>query len=123
MIYLDNAATSFPKAPGTAAAVSRFLNKVGANSGRSSHPQARESSSIIFNCREILADFFGNLNSDRIIFTSNATESLNIAILGMVMEGTTVLTSSIEHNSVMRPLRFLEQIRGIKIIKFRTRFF
>jgi cysteine desulfurase family protein len=120
MIYLDNAATSFPKAPGTAAAVSRFLNKVGANSGRSSHPQARESSSIIFNCREILADFFGNLNSDRIIFTSNATESLNIAILGMVMEGATVLTSSIEHNSVMRPLRFLEQTRGIKILKFRA---
>ena len=118
MIYLDNAATSFPKAPGTAAAVSRFLNEVGANSGRSSHPQARESSSIIFNCREILADFFGNLNSDRIVFTSNATESLNIAIQGMVREGATVLTSSIEHNSVMRPLRFLEQTRGIKILKF-----
>lgn len=119
MIYLDNAATSFPKAPGTAAAVSKFLNKVGANSGRSSHPKARESSSIIFDCREILADFFGTPNSDRIIFTANATESLNIAIQGMVKEGSTVLTSSMEHNSVMRPLRFLEQTKKIKIVKFR----
>ena len=118
MIYLDNAATSFPKAPGTSAAVSRFLDEVGANSGRSSHPQAHESSSIIFNCREILADFFGNLDSDRIIFTSGTTEGLNIAIQGMAREGATILTSSIEHNSVMRPLRFMEQTRGVKVLKF-----
>lgn len=118
MIYLDNAATSFPKAPGVAQSVSKFLTEIGANAGRASHSLARKSSSLIFNCRESLAELLGVVESERIIFTSNATEALNIAIIGMVKEGATVLTSFMEHNSVMRPLHFLEKTKGIKIIKF-----
>ncbi len=118
MIYLDNAATSFPKAPGTAEAVTRFLLETGANAGRSSHKGAMEASSILFECREALAELFGIGESDRIIFTSNTTEALNTAIFGMITEGSTVLTSSMEHNSVMRPLRFLEKNRGIRILEF-----
>ncbi len=118
MIYLDNAATSFPKAPGTAEAVTRFLLETGANAGRSSHKGAMEASSILFECREALAELFGIGESDRIIFTSNTTEALNTAVFGMITEGGTVLTSSMEHNSVMRPLRFLEKSRGIRILEF-----
>ena len=70
MIYLDNAATSFPKAPGTAAAVERFLSRVGANAGRASHQGARESSGILFECREALAELLGCGDSSRIVFTS-----------------------------------------------------
>lgn len=118
MIYLDNAATSFPKAPGVAFEVSRFLTDVGANAGRSSHKNARKSSRILFDCREALAEFLGVEDSARIVFTSNTTEGLNIAIHGMVKNGDTVLTSSIEHNSVMRPLRYLEKAKGITLLQF-----
>jgi cysteine desulfurase family protein len=118
MIYLDNAATSFPKAPGVAEAVSNFLVKIGANAGRSSHKGAIESSSILFNCREALAALFGVKKSERIIFTSNTTEALNIAIMGMLKPGSRVLTSSFEHNSVMRPLNFLKSRDKIEIIRF-----
>jgi len=118
MIYLDNAATSFPKAPGTAAAVERFLSRVGANAGRASHQGARESSGILFECREALAELLGCGDSSRIVFTSGTTEGLNLAILGMVRPGTRVLTSSMEHNSVMRPLRFLEETRDVRVETF-----
>ncbi len=118
MIYMDNAATSFPKAPGSADAVYNFLTKIGANAGRASHKAAREASAVVFNCREALAELLGVTESERIIFTSNTTEGLNLAINGMVQEGDTVLTSSIEHNSVMRPLRFLEKTRNITVIPF-----
>ncbi len=118
MIYLDNAATSFPKAPGTAEAVCDFLTGVGANSGRSSHKAAQKASSVLFNCREALAELLGVTESERIIFTSNTTESLNMALFGMIQDGDTVLTSSMEHNSVMRPLRFMEQTKGITVKTF-----
>lgn len=120
MIYLDNAATSFPKAPGVPEAVFDFLKYIGANYGRSSHNAARKAGSIVFETRENLAQLFGMQDDSNIIFTSNATEALNLAILGMVNPGEVVLTSSMEHNSVMRPLRYLEETGKVKILQFKS---
>ena len=108
MIYLDNAATSFPKAPGVAEAVSRFITDIGANAGRSSYSTARQSSRIIYQIRKLLAKLLNTDNSSNICFTMNTTQALNIAIKGIVKPGFKVLISPYEHNSVMRPLRQLE---------------
>jgi len=118
MIYLDNAATSFPKAPGVAQAVYDYLNIVGANAGRASYKNAREASGILFETRENLANLIGVKDDSCICFTSNATEALNTVILGAVKPGDRVLTSRMEHNSVMRPLRWLEATHNVKIIQF-----
>lgn len=115
MIYLDNAATSFPKAPGVAAAVLHCLNEVGGNPGRASHRLAREGSRILFQAREACCRLFGVRDSARLAFTKNATEALNLAILGTVPAGGRVLVSSLEHNAVMRPLRQLEAARGVRL--------
>lgn len=118
MIYLDNGATSFPKAPGVADAVYDYLNRIGANAGRASYKNAREASGILFETRENLASLIGVEDDSRICFTSNATEALNTVILGAVKPGDTVLTSRMEHNSVMRPLRWLEANREVNIVQF-----
>lgn len=120
MIYMNNAATSFPKAPGTAEKTAQYILETGANAGRSSHRGAREASKIVFECRETVAEILGIEDSSRLIFTSSTTEALNTAIFGILKNGDTVLTSSIEHNSVMRPLRFLEKEKGIRIVKFKA---
>lgn len=119
MIYLDNAATSFPKAPGVAQAVFNFLDKIGANAGRSSHSSAVKASAILFETREKLVKLLGKEDSENISFTLNATQALNTVILGILTEGDSVLTSSMEHNAVMRPLRHLEKTRNIKISQFK----
>lgn len=118
MIYLDNAATSFPKAPGVGQAVYDYLSRVGANAGRASYKSAREASGLLFEARENLAALLGVSDDAQICFTSNATEALNTVILGAVKSGDTVLTSRLEHNSVMRPLRWLEATKDVKIIQF-----
>ena len=120
MIYLDNAATSFPKAPGVPEAVYDFLKNIGANSGRSSHSLARKASSIVFETREKLGQLFNVRDETRIIFTSNATEALNTTIMGLVKEGESVITSSMEHNSVIRPLRVLESVNDVKLWKIKS---
>ncbi|MDY6915926.1 MAG: aminotransferase class V-fold PLP-dependent enzyme [Candidatus Cloacimonadota bacterium] len=118
MIYLDNAATSFPKAPGIAKAVYNFLENVGANAGRSSHSSAQKASYIVYETREKLAALLNVKNSEDIIFTMNTTQALNTVILGFLEKGDTVLTSTMEHNSVMRPLQYLKKTRDIDIIQF-----
>ncbi len=114
-IYLDNAATSYPKPDCVLEAMSYYFKDIGANSGRSAHKQAQEASRLVFEAREGIAKLIGAKDSSRIIFTSNATEGLNTAILGSLEKGNRVITTSMEHNSVMRPLRFLEKNRGIKV--------
>jgi cysteine desulfurase family protein len=115
MIYLDNAATSFPKAPGVLEAMVHCLTEVGANPGRSSHRLAREGARTVFRTREACARWFGAREAARIVFTKNATEALNLAILGRVPAQGRVLVSSLEHNAVMRPLRHLEATRGVRL--------
>lgn len=114
MIYLDNAATSYPKPKEVGQAMMYFLEKVGANPGRSSHRLSIESGRILYQVRESLAELFNVDDPLRIIFTLNVTEALNLALKGLLRPGDQVITSSMEHNSVMRPLRELEK-RGVEV--------
>ena len=114
-VYLDNAATSFPKPPGVAEAMVHFMNNIGANPGRGAYDAALESGRILLEARQLLADLFGVDDSAQIIFTSNITASLNIALKGLLREGCHVITSSMEHNSVMRVLHALERTRKIEV--------
>ena len=116
MIYLDNAATSHPKAPGVVAAVTRCLTGGGSSPGRASHVLAREASRTLFEAREACAALLGCADSERLVFTRNATEALNLALLGSVPAGGTVALTSLEHNAVMRPLRHLEATRGVRLL-------
>ena len=116
MIYLDNAATSFPKAPGVVEAVVHNLTQVGANPGRSTHRFAQEGGRTLFQARQACAALFGVPEASRLVFTRNATEALNLAILGRVPPGGCVALSSLEHNAVMRPLRHLEATKGVRLL-------
>ena len=114
-IYLDNAATSYPKPKCVIKAMEHYFGNIGANSGRAAYKRAQEASRMVFEARERIAKLIGAKDSSRIIFTLNATEGLNTVILGSLKQGDQVVTTSMEHNSVMRPLRFLEESRGVKI--------
>ncbi len=103
MIYLDNAATSYPKPPEVAEAMARFAEDCGGNPGRGGHSASRAAAELIFACREELAGLFNIENCERIVFTKNATEALNTAINGLVGEGGEILISAMEHNAVLRP--------------------
>ncbi|MBN1888979.1 MAG: aminotransferase class V-fold PLP-dependent enzyme [Thermoflexales bacterium] len=109
MIYFDNAATSWPKPPGVAEAMLHYLNEVGANPGRAGHRLAVESARIVYAAREAVASLFNAPDPLRVTFGANVTEALNLALRGLLRTGDHVITSSMEHNSVMRPLRALER--------------
>ena len=109
MIYLDNAATSFPKPPAVLAEMTHYATAIGASPGRSSHRLAADAGRLVFQAREQAARLFNISDSSRIIFTKNVTEALNLTIFGLVQPGDRVLTTAMEHNSVIRPLRYLEQ--------------
>jgi cysteine desulfurase family protein len=114
MIYLDNAATSRPKPPEVMQAMADYMVNVCANSGRSGHRLAIEASRIVYKAREALAHIFNVDDPLQIVFTLNATESINLALQGILQHGDHVITSSMEHNAVMRPLRVLES-QGVEI--------
>jgi cysteine desulfurase family protein len=107
MIYFDNAATSWPKPPGVAEAMVHFLDHVGANPGRSGHRLSVEAGRIVYDAREAVAELFNVADPLRVVFGANVTEGLNLALRGYLRPGDHVVTSSMEHNSVMRPLRAL----------------
>ncbi|MBQ3234642.1 MAG: aminotransferase class V-fold PLP-dependent enzyme [Clostridia bacterium] len=114
MIYLDNAATGGYKPASvteTACSVIKYLN---ANVGRSGHRLSKTASDYVYSCRKKLAEFFGAESPSRVIFTKNCTESLNIAVHGGI-KGGKVLTSTLEHNSVLRPLFTLEKEKIITL--------
>lgn len=108
MIYLDNAATSWPKPPSVAAAVQEQLTGAGGNPGRSGHRWSVAAARIVEDAREALARLFHAGDPSRIAFAHNATHALNVALYGLLGPGDRVVTTSVEHNSVMRPLRHLE---------------
>ena len=114
IIYFDNAATSWPKPLETIAAMQNYMQNVGGSPGRSGHRLSLEAARIVFNTRDKLAQLFNVPDPLRIVLTKNATEGLNIAILGLLKSGDHVITSGMEHNSVMRPLRIMEA-RGAEI--------
>lgn len=109
MIYLDNAATTLKKPPCVAEAVVRAMATMG-NSGRSAHQEALDASRIIYRTREQLARLLGCSAAERVVFTCNSTEALNIAIDGLFAPGDHVLSTDCEHNSVLRPLYRLEGV-------------
>lgn len=110
MIYLDNAATSFPKPPQVIRAMTDVLQNFGANPGRGGHQLALQAGRTVEKCREAAASLLGVSSPERVIFTRNCTESLNIAITGMLHKGDEVICSHGEHNAVMRPLeRFVSR--------------
>ena len=113
-IYLDNAATSWPKPPEMLEAMRLFNDEIGANSGRSGHQRSVQSARIVYDTRQRLADLFNLSDPLRVVFTSNVTESINLSLYGLLKTGDHVITTSMEHNSVMRPLRYLET-QGIEL--------
>lgn len=108
LIYFDNSATSFPKPPAVIDAVVDYMTNVGANPGRAGHTKAMEAGKIVFEARKTLSEFFRVKSPMNVIFGSNATDSLNLAIKGVSCAGSHVIISSMEHNSVIRPLKRLE---------------
>jgi cysteine desulfurase family protein len=109
MIYLDNAATSFPKPKRVIDAVIRYLAEIGGNPGRAAHGPARKARNIIDHSRRLLATLLGNVDPTRVIFTPSTTVALNLAFKGLLKSGDHVLVSSMEHNSVLRPLHGLQK--------------
>jgi len=114
LTYLDNAATSWPKPPGVAAAMQYFLNEVGANPGRSGHRLSVEAGRIVYEAREAIASMFGAADPLRVVFGMNATDGINLVLHGILKPGEHVVTTSIEHNAVMRPLRDLTS-QGVEL--------
>lgn len=109
MIYLDNAATSYPKPPMVVRAMAGTLSRLGGNPGRSGHKLSLCGGRVMEHCREILAEELEAPAADNILFTSGCTEALNLAIRGSLFRGDEVLCSHAEHNAVMRVLKGLEQ--------------
>jgi cysteine desulfurase family protein len=114
LIYLDNAATTWPKPEGVLGAMKNYMEKIGGSPGRSGHSLSIEAARIVYSCRERISRILGTEDPLRIIFAKNATEALNISITGLLKPGDHVITSGMEHNSVMRPLRALES-SGVEI--------
>lgn len=114
MIYLDNAATSFPKPDIVYDSILQAMKEYGANPGRSGHKLALKAGRALFNTRELLSKLFNIDDPMNIIFTSNCTDSLNLGLKGILNPGDHVITSSMEHNSVLRPLKTLEE-SGIEV--------
>lgn len=114
-IYLDNASTSFPKPKEVLDSINNFMINLGGNSGRGSSSSSLKSSHVTYNCREAVAQFFNFNKSENVIFTNNITSSLNILLNSIVQEGWHVITSTMEHNSVLRPLFKLKEERNIEL--------
>jgi cysteine desulfurase/selenocysteine lyase len=116
MIYLDNAATSFPKPASVYERIDEVLRTIGGNPGRSSHTMAIEAARVVFNARESVASLIGAPDSGRVAFTKNATEAINAALKGILKPGDHVVTSAFEHNSVVKTLARLESA-GVEVTK------
>lgn len=108
MIYLDNGATSYPKPKGMTLAMEECILKYCGNPGRSGHLMSMKTGEEVYHARRKVAELFNIQHAERLIFTKNATEALNIGIHGVLKDGDHVITTSMEHNSVLRPLKSLE---------------
>lgn len=115
VIYFDNSATSWPKPEKVLEEIKYFLEEIGGSPGRSGHRMSVAASRLIEEVREAVGKVFNYSDTSRIIFTKNITEALNICIFSLLRTGGHVVTSSTEHNSVMRPLRFLESNGSISL--------
>lgn len=109
MIYLDNAATTYPKPKSVYTNVMKAMTEYGANPGRGSHAMAIEGARVIYETRELIAELFNLDDPMRVIFTFNATDGLNLAIKGILKSGDHVIATAMDHNSVLRPIKELEK--------------
>jgi cysteine desulfurase family protein len=117
MIYLDNAATSFPKPEAVYQAMDAFARHDLANPGRAGHKMALAAEHALDNCRHLLNQFFHGEGPERFIFTLNCTDALNMAFKGVLKDGDHVITTDLEHNSVSRPLRAMELAGKISLTR------
>ena len=109
MIYLDNGATSFPKPRGMMTAMEECILNYCGNPGRSGHAMSLKTGEAVYHARQCVADLFHISDGSRLVFTKNTTEALNLGMRGILEDGDHVITTSMEHNSVLRPLKFLER--------------
>ncbi|MCL2077613.1 MAG: aminotransferase class V-fold PLP-dependent enzyme [Oscillospiraceae bacterium] len=119
MVYLDNAATTYPKPAPVIAAMSRAMVNFGGNPGRAGHRLSMETAQAVFNSRLKCADFFG-AEPENVIFTLNCTHALNLAIKGIISPSAHLITSDIEHNAVIRPVHAASKEHGISYSVART---
>lgn len=114
MNYLDNAATSYPKPDEIYQNMGEWIKEFGANPGRAGHGFGLKTNRAIYETRELLNDFFGGENPLNFVFTANATDSINLVIMGLLKSGDHVVTTETEHNAVLRPLQ-LAKNRGVSV--------
>ena len=115
LIYLDNGATSFPKPEEVYVFMDQFYRQFGVNPGRSGYDLCITTGSLVDHTRKMMCDFFNGPDPDRLVFTYNSTEALNLAIWGMLEEGDHAITTNVEHNSVLRPLYHLYKYHGVEL--------
>jgi cysteine desulfurase family protein len=115
-IYLDNAATSFPKPEAVYGAVDAYMRRVGASAGRGAYREAVEAERILESVRAKLLRLLG-VDCGRIVFTLNATDAINLALKGLLRDGDHVITTHLDHNSVLRPLRAMEEAGTISVTR------
>jgi cysteine desulfurase family protein len=115
LIYLDNAATSFPKPETTYTFMDRFFRTHGVNPGRSGYDLCMETGALVDETRRALTTFFNGTNPDRLIFAYNSTDALNLAINGMLSPGDHAVTTTVEHNAVLRPLEHLARYGSVAV--------
>jgi len=114
-VYLDNAATSFPKPAAVYDAIDHYQRRIGVSIGRGAYREAIESQRMLDRCRQRAAMLLGAESPERIVFTYSGTDGLNMALMGLCRPGDHVVTSELEHNSVLRPLRWLSETRGVEV--------
>jgi cysteine desulfurase family protein len=114
LIYFDNASTTYPKPPEVVKAIADFLVRVGGSPARGSHRRSLEASRIVYDARELVADLVGIRDPLRVVFMANCTTAINIALRAFLSPGDHVVTTSVEHNAVMRALRCLEK-EGVSV--------
>jgi cysteine desulfurase family protein len=114
-IYLDNAATSFPKPESVYAFMDAFYRRAGVNPGRSGYDLCREAGNLVDETRELVCRFLGGTDPERLVFTHNSTDALNLAIAGLVRPGDHVVSTRLEHNATLRPLWELQEDAGVEV--------
>jgi len=115
IIYLDNAATTFPKPKEVLDRMADVYGRFGVNPGRSGYDLCMVAGELVYETRKTLASFFGGTKPDRLVFAANATDALNLAIQGLLQPGDHAITTTVEHNSVIRPLNHLQRDRGVTV--------
>ena len=115
LIYLDNAATSFPKPEGAYVFMDQFYRTHGVNPGRSGYDLCMETGQLVDDTRKLLTRFFNGTDPDRLIFAYNSTDGLNLALFGMLQRGDHAVTTTVEHNAVLRPLHHLSLHGGVQV--------